>query len=559
MNNDTRATAAFRAARDILLENRTELDHAHRLFTWPELTHFNWALDWFDVIASDNARPAVRVLSEQGEESISFQDLAVRSDQVATWLRGQGVQRGDRILICLHNGVALWETILAGIKLGAVLVPTYPSAPAPDLADRIRRAEVRHVITEPSLTAKFRQAPKKWTPICTGRTPRGWIPYEASRQDQGRGFEPDGRTRADDPLFCYFTSGTTSLPKMVVHTHTSYPVGHLSGMYWNGLRPGDLHLNISAPGWAKHAWSSFFVPFNAEATVLAFRDPTPRPEWILTALRASGVTAFCAPPTVWRGMLAAGLGPRPTGLREATSAGEPLEASLIDTVRTEWGVWVRDGYGQTETTCQVGNPPGRVPEPGMMGWPMPGYRMRVIDDTTGRPAKPGAPGVLCVDLADRPAGMMAGYLGDPEQTGKAFAGGLYRTGDLVTQSDSGAFSYQGRDDDMFKSFDHRIAPLELETALLGHPAVAQAAVVPAPHEEGLFIPKAFVVLAGGCEPDEETARCVLAHAATVLPPEKMIKAIHFTDALPTTISGKVQRSVLRDQPATGGHEFEPAT
>ncbi|MFD0377605.1 AMP-binding protein [Streptomyces sp. NPDC127112] len=552
--NDPKATAAFRAARDILLETRTDLDRAHRLFSWPRLERFNWALDWFDVIAAGNRRTAVRVLGPDGEEAVSFQDLAARSDQVASWLRTNGVRRGDRLLVCLNNGVALWETILAGIKLGAVLVPTYPSAPAGDLADRILRAGVRHVVTEPELTPKFREVPGSWTPLCTGTAPPGWVPYEESREQPG-GFEPDAATGADDPLFCYFTSGTTSLPKMVVHTHTSYPVGHLSGMYWNGVRPGDVHLNISAPGWAKHAWSSLFVPFNAEASLVVFRDPAPHPEWILTALREAGVSTFCAPPTVWRGMVAAGLGARPAGLREATSAGEPLDASLIDPVRAAWGVWLRDGYGQTETTCQVGNPPGRVPEPGAMGRPMPGYRMRVVDEVTGRDVGPGRAGQLCVDLEERPAGIMAGYLGDEERTAEAFAGGLYHTGDLVTVSPSGAISYRGRDDDMFKSFDHRIAPLELETAILGHPAVAQAAVVPVPHEEGLFVPKAFVVPASGWEPDASSARAILTHAATVLPPEKMIRVVHFTDSLPLTISGKVQRSVLRDRPVNGGREF----
>lgn len=556
MNNQTKATAAFRAARDVLLETRTELERARRLFTWPELTHFNWALDWFDVIAADNGHIAVRVLEPGGEESITFKDLAARSDQVASWMRMNGVHRGDRLLVCLHNSIALWETLLAGIKLGAVLVPTYPSAPAKDLTDRIRRAEVRHVITEPELTPKFRDVPGSWTPLCTGRAPTGWVPFEASRE-QPEGFDPDALTRADEPLFCYFTSGTTSLPKMVIHTHTSYPVGHLSGMYWNGVRPGDVHLNISAPGWAKHAWSSLFVPFNAEASLLAFRDPAPRPEWILTALREKEVSSFCAPPTVWRGLLGAGLGQRPEMLRETTSAGEPLEASLIDTVRQAWGLWVRDGYGQTETTCQVGTPPGRVPEPGAMGWPMPGYRMHVLDEATGTEAAAGQPGQLCVDLQERPAGMMAGYLGDDAKTAKAFAGGLYRTGDLVTTTVSGAIAYQGRDDDMFKSFDHRIAPLELESAVLGHPAVAQAAVVPVPHPEGLFIPKVFVVLAEGWEPNEHRARDILMHAATVLPPEKMIKVVHFVGSLPMTISGKVQRSVLRDQLAIGGSEFAP--
>ncbi|MFJ2580750.1 AMP-binding protein [Kitasatospora aureofaciens] len=549
------ATRCFRTARDVLLRHRTDLQAARQAFTWPDMVRFNWALDWFDVIAQDNDRIALHLIGNTGNTRVSYSGLARRSDQVAGWLREIGVRRRDRILLALPNGLPLWETMLAAIKLGAIVVPTYPTAPPSDLADRIHRADVSHVLTEHGLTDKFAGIPGSWTPICTGPAPAGWLSYDTSLHAPDGPFEPDGPTGADDPLFCYFTSGTTSRPKMVLHTHTSYPVGHLSGMYWNGVQPGDVHVNIAAPGWAKHSWGSFFVPWNAEATLLAFTAPHTPPPAILDALRTHGVNTFCAPPTVWRSLLAEGLGDAPPALREATSAGEPLEASLIEQVAAAWGVWLRDGYGQTETTCQIGNPPGRRPEPGSMGWPMPGYET-VVTEPGGNAATPtGEVGELCVDLANRPAGMMSGYLGDGARTAAAFTGGRYHTGDLVTRDASGALRYHGRDDDMFKSFDHRIAPLELEAAILDHPAVAQAAVVPVPDPVGLWIPKAFVVPAPGWPAREDTARLVLQHASTRLPGEKMIKVLQFVEALPVATSGKIQRGRLRTVQAAESEEF----
>ncbi|WP_267242612.1 AMP-binding protein [Streptomyces sp. PR69] len=563
--NNPQATAAFRAARDLLLKHRTDPDAAAAEFRWPELTHFNWALDWFDVIARDNWNTALRLIGDadggrnggpQTDAEVSFAELSRRSGQLANWLRETGVRRGDRMLLALHNRLPLWETMLAAIKLGAVIVPTYATATPDDLADRLARAEVRHVVTEASLTSRFTGLPGDWTKIATGGGPAapGWLPYEDSYTAPAEPFEPDAPTSADDPLFIYFTSGTTSRPKMVLHTHTSYPVGHLSGMYWNGVRPGDAHLNISAPGWAKHAWSSFFVPWNAEATVVALDTSVSGPADILGVLRTRDITTFCAPPTVWRGLLAKGLGAPPPRLREAACAGEPLETSLLERVHDAWGVYVRDGYGQTETTGQLGHTPGRRPEPGTMGRPLPGYPVTVVDPGTGRPTAPGATGELCLDLTNRPMGLMTGYLGDDRRTASAFAGGYYHTGDLVhLDADGATLRYAGRDDDMFKSFDYRISPLELERVLLRHPAVAQAAVAPVPHPVGMWVPKAFVVLTPAWrDRPSAAARAVLDHASAELPAEKHIASLELAETLPVTASGKTRRAALRAAGTLGG-------
>ncbi|MFD3675804.1 AMP-binding protein [Streptomyces sp. NPDC058613] len=551
-------TERFRAARDLLLLHRTDLDKAVREFRWPELTEFNWALDWFDSLGAGPDRPALRIVGHGGpatDRVLTFGELARRSDQVATWLRSLGVRRGDPLLLMLGNRVEVWETMLAAMKLGAIVIPTYITATPAEIADRLERGDVRYVVAEAGLTDRFAGAPGDWSGISVGDRVRDWIPYERA-DSADPGFIPDGPTMADEPLFRYFTSGTTSKPKMVEHTHVSYPVGHLSGMYWNGVQPGDVHLNISAPGWAKHSWSSLFVPWNAEATVIALDTARSGPADVLDILRTRDVSTFCAPPTVWRGMAAQGLGARPPALREAVAAGEPLEPSLIELVREQWGIDLRDGYGQTETTGQVGNPPGRTPVPGSMGFPLPGYAVVLLDPETGLHVPAGEPGEMCLELSARPLGLMRGYVGDAARTAKALAGGHYHTGDLAVRAPDGGLTHLARSDDMFKAFDHRISPRELETVLLRHPAVADAAVVPVPDPVGLWAPKAYVVIAPDHPAGARSARLILDLVRGELPPEKWVRVLEFVPSLPRTTSGKVRRAELRDRaPGSGGTEY----
>ncbi|OII65127.1 AMP-dependent synthetase, partial [Streptomyces sp. CC53] len=557
------ATEEFRAARNVLLLHRTDLAKAAAEFRWPRPTHFNWALDWFDAVAAERGETAaLRIVGGAGPDTdreLTFRDLSRRSAQVAVWLRSLGVRRGDPVLLMLGNRAEVWETMLAAIKLGAIVIPTYTTATPAELADRLDRGGVRYVVAEAGLAGRFDEAgdpgSRRWTGISVGGSPEGWLPYELSAGVEAD-FAPSGPTPADDPLFRYFTSGTTSKPKMVEHTHVSYPVGHLSGMYWNGVKPGDVHLNISAPGWAKHSWSSFFVPWNAEATVVALDAARSTPADILDVLRTRGITTFCAPPTVWRGMAAHGLGPRPPALREAAAAGEPLEAALIERVAREWGLDLRDGYGQTETTGQIGNPPGRTPVPGSMGFPLPGHTVVLVDPETGREVPDGTPGELCLDLADPPVGLMRGYVGDPERTAKALANGYYHTGDLGVRNPDGSLTYVARADDMFKAFDHRISPRELEDVVLRDEGVADAAVVPVPDPVGLWAPKAYVVAAPGRPAGAEAARRILDRVRAELPPEKWVRVLEFVPSLPRTTSGKVRRAELRDRGAdSGGVEY----
>jgi acetyl-CoA synthetase len=540
--------AAFRAARDLLLSRRDDYEAARREFGWPRLDEFNWALDWFDAIAAEHpGRDALRILAEGGNDvRMSYAELSARSSQVANWLRDLGVRRGDRMLLMLGNIAPLWEVILAAIKLGAVVIPATTLLGPDDVADRIVRGDVRHVITESAHTAKFGAAGTGgWTPIAVGDRADGWLGY-ADAFTAATQYAPDGMTLASDPLLLYFTSGTTAQPKLVGHTHVSYPVGHLSTMYWIGLQPGDVHLNVSSPGWAKHAWSNVFAPWNAGATVLVLGHERFSVDALLAAIPDCGVSTLCAPPTVWRMLIQADLsGCDTSGLREAVSAGEPLNPEVIEQVRRAWGITVRDGYGQTETTAQIGNTPGQEVRPGSMGRALPGYTVMLVDPVTGVPGKEGEICLPAEPPAARPAGLMTGYRGDPERAASSMREGYYHTGDVATIDADGYITYVGRTDDVFKASDYRISPFELESVLIEHEAVAEAAVVPSPDPVRLAVPKAYVTLAPGVEPSETVAESILAFARQRLAPYKRVRRLEFGE-LPKTISGKIRRVELRD-------------
>jgi acetyl-CoA synthetase len=525
-------------ARDFLLRNRADYATARREFCWPKLRYFNFALDWFDVIARERDREALRVVQQDGAVvSKRFSDLARQSDRLANYLRSLGVRRGDSVLLMLGNVVPLWESILAITKVGAIMIPASPLLSSFDLKDRLDRGEVRAVIAGAPYTKRF--PPGTWSGVAVGADVPGWHRFDdAANADAD--FRADGTTNATDPLILYFTSGTTSKPKLVLHSHVSYPVGHLSTMYWIGLRPGDVHLNISSPGWAKHAWSSFFAPWLAEATILALDHARFDAVATLDAIPRERVTTFCAPPTVWRMLIQHDLTAwKSKYLRELVGAGEPLNPEVIHRVREAWGITIRDGFGQTESSVIVANTPGQDVVAGAVGRALPGFDVNLLD-AHGNPTDEGE---ICVRLgAARPVGLMQGYrIGDQVQP---IEGSFYRTGDVAARDAHGVYTYIGRADDVFKSSDYRISPFELESVLIEHPMVAEAAVVPSPDPLRLAVPKAFIALAPGGLPNAEMARSIFAHARKALGPFKRIRRLEFHD-LPKTISGKIRRVALR--------------
>ena len=539
-------TDLYRAARDHLVAVISDYDKAVDTFAWPPLEGtFNWATDWFDVIACGNDRTALWIVEQDGgEQKLSFAELADRSDRVATWLAGLGVGKGDRVILMLGNQVELWEAMLAIAKLGAVIMPTTGALGPAELADRISRGGARYVIANAADTPKF-DAPEVGAAgdvvgIAVGTGVEGWHRYAEAYGITSAG-PFTACTDVADPMLVYFTSGTTSRPKLVEHSQVSYAVGHMSTMAWIGVRPGDVHLAISSPGWAKHAWSCFFAPWIAESTIFVYNYGRFDAQALLKEIRRAGVSTFCAPPTVWRMLIQSDLGEKPEALREILGAGEPLNPDVIARVEKAWGLTIRDGFGQTETTLQVGNTPGQPVKAGSMGRPMPGVPVVLVDPVTGALADEGE---ICLDLGQSPLNLMTGYVGDPERNDAVMAAGYYHTGDVASRDDDGYITYIGRTDDVFKSSDYKVSPFELESVLIEHPAVVEAAVVPQPDETRLSVPKAYIALAEGWAADADTARAIMEYARDHLPPYLKVRRVEFFE-LPKTISGKIRRVELR--------------
>jgi acetyl-CoA synthetase len=535
------APPTFHAARDLLLELADNYSAAKAAFVWPRPEKFNWALEWFDaeLAAGDHgARPALKIIGET-VQTRTFAELSQESARLANGLRAIGAKRGDRLLMMLGATPELWVTMLAAMKLGVVLIPAMPQLGPADIADRFERGRARFLVADGADGEKFAGAGagSDVERIAVGEAPQGWRAYKDVLASNAR-FQPDGPTHADDPMLLYFTSGTTARPKLVVHTHASYPVGHLSTMYGLGLKPGDVHFNISSPGWAKHAWSSFFGPWNAGATIVALARRFDARE-ALDILVEQDVTVFCAPPTVWRMLILQPMRNWPVKVRELNSAGEPLNPEVIEQVQRAWGLTIRDSYGQTETTMMIGNSPGQNVIAGSMGRALPGYRV-VLLDPEGLEADQGE---IALPLHPRPVGLMRGY---QSETGAPAGvdGDYYRTGDVASRDAQGYITYVGRADDVFKSSDYRLSPFELESALIEHEAVAEAAVVPAPDALRFTVAKAYITLSPGFEPSEAIAGAIFAHVRGRLSAYKRVRRIEFAE-LPKTVSGKIRRVELR--------------
>lgn len=559
--------------------HREDYQTAYAGFAWPDPAIYNFATDWFDGLAeergdqialwvidppSDRSDPDVEPGASGRELKLTFAELRDRSIAVGRWFSDHGLRRGDRLLVVLGNCVALWEVMLAAIRIGAVIIPATPQLSPDDLADRVDRGHAKLLVADLADADKFARLELELGRVGVNAAgadlavPAGWLDYAEISVADGLDSSFPGCSKAADPLLLYFTSGTTAQPKLVQHSQTSYPIGHLATMYWMGLRPGDVHCNISSPGWAKHAWSNFFTPWLAGATVLVYNYARFDPTALLAVLARTQTTTFCAPPTVWRMLVQSDLAAVTTSIRECLSAGEPLNPEVIEQVRASWDITIRDGYGQTETSAQVGNPPGSVLKLGSMGRPLPGFSPILIDPATG--AEDELEGELCLGLNPRPLPLMAGYKADsdtfdPDRNAEAFAGEVYHTGDVVKRDNDGYLTYVGRADDVFKASDYRISPFELESVLIEHPAVAEAAIVPSPDSLRLAVPKAYVVLAAGHRADADTARSILSFAREKLAPYQRIRRLEFAD-LPKTISGKIRRVELRE--AEQQHTERPA-
>lgn len=524
------------------------LDLSELQLTKPEF--FNWAQEVFfemNVKCYPGSQALIWRYNER-EKIFTFQDIYDAANQFLNFLRSHGVVKGNSIFSQISLDPANWISLLGAIKGGFILIPSSTNLTEKDIAYRFKTVFPEVAIADLANAEKIDAAEELLNrtiklKIIVDGTRKGWHTIDEIF-DQEKVADA-AHTRSDDALFYFFTSGTTGLPKIVTHTHFTLPFGHLTTSAWIGLRYGDVHYNISAPGWAKFAYSSFFGPWNMGATILANQVDKFIPVEQLVTMEKYGVTTFCAPPTVLRLMIQEDLTLYKLRIRQCVAAGEPLNPEIIEKWKQGTGLVVRDGYGQTESSLLAGNMPGSLIKYGSMGKPTFLYDMVIADDE-GIEMAALEEGNICVKMDDKKAnGIFTGYLGEPERNDKVFKHNLYYTGDKAYKDEEGYIWFVGRDDDVIKASDYRIGPFEVESILIEHDAVVEAAVVGSPHEIRGFAVKAFVLLRQGAVPGKMLAEDLFDYCNKNLATYKIPRIIEFVNTLPKTISGKIRRVELR--------------
>ncbi|HEM55800.1 MAG TPA: AMP-dependent synthetase [Thermodesulfobium narugense] len=550
----------FLKLRDFIL-SYPDYEQCRREFKWPHLTKFNWALDYFDFIASNNNDTALLFVDDDGKEIwASYDFLRKRSNQVANFLKEIGLQKRDRVMVMMENSVSLFEILLGVMKAGGVIIPAATMLPAEDVAERIETANIKFVFVDGDIVPKLSKieviANKYLNAVVNvgnhsnsvfnnskGKSPI-WINY-IEVDNFKEEYSPSFITYSTDEMYSFFTSGTTAKPKLVTHNH-NYPVGHLTTLYWVGCTRGDIHYNISAPGWAKHAWSSVFVPWNAQATAFIYKYKGRfNPKNILSKIEKYKITTLCAPLSVWKLFLIENLKSYKFSLREIVSAGEPLNPEVIKKVKEYINLNLREGYGQTESTLMIGNFKGEHTKKGSMGKAAPGYNLSILSNQLDLKNE-GEDGQIGVNIYPiKPLGILNAY-NDSAKNESVFKGGYYLSGDTAYVDKDGYFYFVGRTDDVFKSLDYRISPFEVESEIMEHHAVLEVAVVPTTDEREMIVPKAFIVLKPDYIPSREMALELFRFIRKHVAPYKRPRFIEFLDSFPKTVSAKIIRKDLRE-------------
>jgi acetyl-CoA synthetase len=519
---------------------------------------FNFAFDVLEAIAAtDPERPAmVHIGPDDTRREYDFAYFSRESSRLANALEVLGVGRGDRVMLILYRRVEFWVAMLALHKVGAVPVPSPALLTSHDIEFRVTYAGIAGAIVEEGVVARVdavrAACPTLSTLIQVGGTavPAGWHSYGQITASAPDGYpRREGSAGGSDPLLIFFSSGTTGMPKMVEHTHT-YPMGHLTtGLYWHDLRPGDLHFTLADTGWGKAVWGKFYGQWMAGAAVFTwdFRGKF-EPEKLLELISEHKVTTFCAPPTVYRFLIRLDLSAWDlSALRHCTTAGELLNDGVFHAWKKATGLPIYEGYGQTESVLQIATFPFMEPKPGSIGKPAPGWDIVLLNDS-GRPCATGEEGEICVRIdPSRPVGLFTGYLNEPEKTARVMTNGVYHTGDKAWVDEEGYFWFLGRTDDLIKSSGYRIGPFEVESALITHPAVVEAAVTGVPDPDRGQVVKATVVLAQGFTPSERLTEEIQAHVKKVTAPYKYPRIVEYVQELPKTISGKIKRAEIRER------------
>lgn len=537
----------FKSVRELIeQENFDELDN----LTPSKPDYFNWYSDVFEAmnVKPDPQGRALTWIYNDQRKDYTFQDLDEQTNQFLNLLRKHGIEKGDKVFAQIPMVPVNWMTYLSCIKGGMVIIPTATTMAVRGMKFRFKTLFPEVALGDASTAEKIDEAEAEFDidiklKLIVGAEREGWINVDAMFEESKEA--EAAKTKSDDDLFYFFTSGTTGMPKVVAHTHFTYPVGHLTTASWIGLKKGDLHYNISQPGWAKFFWSSFFAPWNVGASILAYHMDRFKPQEQLRNIQNLGVTTFCAPPTALRSLVQEDLEDYDLKLRQCVAAGEPLNPEVIETWERGTGTTIRDGYGQTESTAMAANLPGRKLKFGSMGKPTFLYDLVIADDD-GNLMEAEEEGNICVRKNDGSVdGIFKTYVNDQERLDDVFKHGLYYTGDKAYKDKDGYFWFVGRDDDVIKASDFRIGPFEVESVLLEHDAVVEAAVVASPHQLRTNTVKAYVVLAKNVDPDEALAEELFKFSEKHLAKYKIPRIIEFVGSLPKTLSGKIRRVELR--------------
>ncbi len=539
--------------------NIQNYEETYRNFKIEVPEYFNFGFDVVDAWArKDRNKIAMVWTNQQGDEKFfTFRDISKRSNEIVNMMIKYKIGKGDRVLIMLHRVPEWWFMIVALIKMGVVYIPAPTMLTPKDLEYRINVSEAKMVITDVENAHKVDEiadiCPSLQTKMVVDGTRDGWLSYPreliypapvSSRIINLKGMR---KTRSSDPMVIFFSSGTTGEPKMVMHSH-DYPLGHIvTARFWHDVRSNDLHFTVSDTGWAKSAWGKLLGQWVEGAAVFVYdyRNKFNATE-LLPIIEKYGITTFCAPPTIYRMLIMADLRKYDfSELRHCVSAGELINPEVIKAWKDATGLEIYEGYGQTETVLCIGTFPSIEPRYGSMGKPTPGWHIELHDED-GKQVKPGEEGSIAIRIDPRPVGFFMEYWGNEEANANSTRGGFYYTGDRAIKDEDGYFWFVGRDDDVIKASGYRIGPFEVESAILEHQAVQEAAVVGSPDIIRGFVVKAFIVLKSGYEPSDKMARDIQEYVKSVTAPYKYPRKIEFVNELPKTISGKIKRKDLRE-------------
>ena len=530
--------------------------------------YFNWAEEIFEGFHVKERGGKTALLwtdiHTKEKKTFTYEEFAARGNQCLSSMYRAGVAKGDNMYMMVPIIPETWFASYACVKGGVIAVPTATTMTLRELEFRFQAYPPDCIVAAETFTDLIDEAIS-----ITGVKPKiklvigaksGWTSYSELSKESTQA--APARTKSSDLLFCFFTSGTTGLPKRVGHTATSYPVGHLSTSVITGIRPDDIHHNLSAPGWAKWAWSSFFAPLNVGATATGFNFKALDGNAYLEAVATNKISVFCAPPTAWRMFIGLDLSKHDlSSLRQSIGAGEPLNPEVISQWKKLTGTEIRDFYGQTESTAMIGNPPwikGKM-RSGSFGYPSYMYDVVLLDDEGKEISKADEPGHIAVRLTNwRSIGLFTEYIGNPEKMAGVFRDGYYYTGDRASFDTDGYWWFVGRADDVIKSSDYRVGPFEVESALIEHESVREAAVVGVPDPKRHQLVKAHIILKEGYEPSRDLALAIFKHTIGILAKFKIPRIIEFTPELPKTISGKIRRVELREKDAARQEQNEGA-